>query len=404
MERRKATRQACDLCYNKRIKCDSAKPRCAHCVVYDVKCTYAAASRKVVSRKQGARNKEDTEALQSRLDRLEAHLKFLQDKVDRLESLTPQDAATHQASVAMSEDVGLSEDSNTHGSMNLPPLEEVLPIIEKYLATFNSILPLFHPKTLLHSVKQWYWHPRQRDHITWAAINVALALAQRQSDRSESVPNKSIAEYLDNAQSVLTQVIMSDIDLVNVQVLVGLVMLFQGTQNLRPPMILIATALRLAHKLGLHTRKSSVHLDGAEALQRDRVFWIAYILDKDLSVRTKQPPIQLDADIDLDLPPEEPASDDDMGFFFTADGRSRMNFFRARVQLAQIQGGVYDCLYSARSQDLTADERAQNAMRIRVKLIRGTQNGYETFKTMEEGLPQEKQPLQSSYRKAGIRL
>lgn len=355
--------KACDLCYNKRIKCDVKKPRCSHCVVYDVECTYTAASRKAVPKNQGSRRRE--EVLQSRLESLEAQLRSVSEKVDKLESLALQDPTAHQPLMSMHEDFGRPGNSPHRISMNLPPLEEFLPIIENYLATFNSILPLFHPSTLLHTVKEWYRHPREREEATWAAINVALALAHRQSDGSESNPNKKIAEYFDNAQSVLTQVVMSDTDLVNVQVLVGLVMLFQGTQNLKPSTILIATALRMAHGLRLHTKTSSVHLSRSEALQRDRVFWIAYILDKDISMRARQPPIQLDADVDLDLPLEEPADDDDIGFFFTTDGRSKMNFFRARVQLARIQGSVYDCLYSARSQNLSPEQQAQNVLRIR---------------------------------------
>ncbi|CAM1505976.1 Fc.00g116130.m01.CDS01 [Cosmosporella sp. VM-42] len=362
MERRQAARQACDLCYSKKIKCDSKKPYCSHCVLYATDCTYAAASRKVVSKKQGLRKNE--EALQSRLDRLETHLKLVSEKIDKLESLASQDQANHLSLVTLSQDIAFHEPSQHHGSMSLPPLEEILPVIEEYVATFNSIFPLFDPRTLLRMVKEWYWHPHQREQTTWAAINVALALAHRLRDQSESVWSQSIAKYLENAQSVLTQVIMSDTNLVDVQILVGLVILFQGTQNLKPPTILIATALRLAHKLGLHTRTSSLHLDRSTALQRDRVFWIAYTLDKDISMRTRQPPIQLDADIDLDLPPEE-AADDDTGFLVSTDGRSRMNFFRARVQLAHIQGSVYDYLYSSRSQNLSPEQRAQNASQIR---------------------------------------
>lgn len=310
-------------------------------------------------------NEEEAEATASRFDRLEGHIKLLSSKIERLESLAQQSEVTQQPSMSMSEDSGRREDSRQPGLMSLPPLEEALPMIERYLAKFNSILPLFDAKTLLATVKQWYWHPSQRDQTTWAAINVALALAHSHPDGTESPPNNSMAQYLDNAQSVLTHVIMGDIDLINVQVLVGLVMLFQATENLRPPMVLIATALRLAHKLALHNRKVSAHLDRSEALQRDRVFWIAYILDKDLSLRTRQPSIQLDADVDLDLPPEELVDNDNTGFFMTSDGRSEVNFFRIRVQLACIQGNVYDCLYSARSQNLSPEQRAQNVHRTR---------------------------------------
>jgi len=125
----------------------------------------------------------------------------------------------------------------------------------------------------------------------------------------------------------------------------------------------VATALRLAHRLRLQSRRSSEHLDASEALQRNRVFWIIYILDRDISMRIKQAPLQQDNDIDLDLPPEEP-DEDEAGFVVSADGCFRLNFFRARVQLARIQGSLYDCLYSVRA--LTIPEtRADNMTQIR---------------------------------------
>ncbi|KAF7560177.1 hypothetical protein G7046_g3965 [Stylonectria norvegica] len=361
MQRHKTPRKACDLCYKKRIRCDGKKPRCTHCEVYEVQCTHTAASRGAMSKKQESPPKLD-EAAQSRLDQLEARVGYLSHKLEKLEGNTPQQSLMPRTTPIT--DLGLSADTSSSSSMELPPLEEILPSIERYLATCNSILPLFHPKALLHTVKNWYWHPHQREPTTWAAINVALALAHRQSDPEGIIPNKSIAEYLHNAQSVLTQVIMSDTDLLNIQVLVGLVMLFQGTRDLRPPTILIATALRLAHRLQIHTRRGSELLDRAEALQRDRVFWLAYILDKDISMRIKQPPVQIDAEIDVDLPPLEPVDEDNTGFVFSAGGRSKMNFFRARITLASIQGNVYDLLYSSRSQNLSVEERSQSVARI----------------------------------------
>ena len=130
--------------------------------------------------------------------------------------------------------------------------------------------------------------------------------------------------------------------------------------------------MRLAHKLGLHSRASSAHLDAVLARQRARVFWLAYILDKDLSMRSKQPSIQLDDDIDLDLPSpkfaaadERQMGDDDdavgigAGIITTADGAAKMNYFVTRIQLAVVEGGVYDYLYSTRSQKRSPEERSR---------------------------------------------
>ncbi|PNP37068.1 hypothetical protein TGAMA5MH_11039 [Trichoderma gamsii] len=113
--------------------------------------------------------------------------------------------------------------------------------------------------------------------------------------------------------------------------------------------------------MGLHNRATSALLDSEERRQHTHVFWLVYILDKDLSLRAQQPSIQLDDDIDLDLPHWLPADTDGdgnaPGVVVTADGNTRMNYFLARVQLANIEGGVYDCIYSTRAAKRSPEER-----------------------------------------------
>ncbi|KAI9881710.1 MAG: hypothetical protein M1823_006579, partial [Watsoniomyces obsoletus] len=255
--------------------------------------------------------------------------------------------------------------------MSLPPLQQVLPVVQIFLQKFNAVLPLFHADTLLHLVHDFYNHgpQKQRDPVAWGAINVVLALAHRQGLAGSSNTNYS-AECFSRVQSVLSAVTLGNVELLNIQVLVGMVMLSQGSQDLQPSLILLAMTMRLAHKLGLHSRASSAHLDPVLARQRARVFWLAYILDKDLSMRSKQPSVQLDDDIDLDLPsPKFAAAERQMGddhaagigagIITTADGAAKMNYFVTRIQLAVVEGGVYDYLYSTRSQKRSPEERSR---------------------------------------------
>jgi hypothetical protein len=168
---------------------------------------------------------------------------------------------------------------------------------------------------------------------------------------------------------VLSRIVLGDIQLLNVQVLVGMVMLLQTSFDLKPALVLIATTIRLAHSIGLHDRTYSAHLDSAHASERACVFWLAYILDKDLSMRAKQPSIQMDDDINLDLPsPMALQNNDDRcrihstegaaGVITTADGTVEMNYVAVRVQLATIEGGVYDYIYSTRSHKRSPEERS----------------------------------------------
>ncbi|KAH7126133.1 fungal-specific transcription factor domain-containing protein [Dactylonectria macrodidyma] len=360
----KSSRRSCDLCYTKRLKCDAQKPRCSNCEMYTSECTFGVTSRKAKNRRQS--NSVAISPLQSQIDCLESRLAEVLQRMERLESLAAQTDTPSSPSLPV---VGHHSNGGTpligepnRFSMELPPLQETLSAVEKYLATSNAFLPLFHSGNLLLSVHRWYSHPAQRSCSTWATINMVLALAYCQLDSGTESPVRKPASYLNNAQSVLTELTIRDVDLRSVQVLVAMVMVFQGALDLGPPTLLIATALRLAHGLGLHTRSASTELDTSMALERDHIFWIIYILDRDLSLRTKRPPLQAETEIDVDLPPEEPDGDD-AGFL--AIGNGHFNFLRARVQLAHIQGRLYNCLHSVQAQYATPEERNEELARIR---------------------------------------
>jgi len=367
--------KSCDLCYQRRIKCDRAKPRCSHCITYVTECTYAAPSRK--SRPKKTQNGAKTEATtQDRLRNLEELVAQLseaakdvsQHKTKVQQQVEISDIAA-QATLSSS-NIGFTVQNGKHNlSMGLPPLEHVLPIVQAFLKNFNAVLPLFHDDSLLHLVHNFYDtpHPR-RDPVAWATINIVLALGHRYNLVNGSNADISV-EYLNKAESALSSIMLGDTQLLNIQALVGMVLLLQSSPDLTPSLILIATTMRLAHKIGLHDRNASAHLGSVDARQRACVFWMAYILDKDLSVRSKQPSIQLDDDIDLELPSSEgfqyqlndrsiADSSVGSGVVTTADGTVTMNYFLTRVQLAVIEGAVYDYLYSTRSQKRSIEERS----------------------------------------------
>lgn len=87
---------------------------------------------------------------------------------------------------------------------------------------------------------------------------------------------------------------------------------------------------------------------------------------QDISLKSKTPSFQMDADIDLDLPPAEP--DDGAGFVYTADGRDKTNVFRMRVELSHIGGKVYDLLYSTRARKASPQQRALRVQRLEARL------------------------------------
>ena len=322
---------------------------------------------KAPAKKRGYRRGGVDAALRGQLERLELSLSQAQQRIGELEGLAPQSKNIAAAAVSNLPELYLGSFTKTgDATLELPPLSEVFSAAETYLKTVNSVLPLFRPEALLHRIRAWFeYRIDQRDRTaTWAALNVVLALARRHAPADETAPEKNVAYFLNNAQSVLNEVIMSKTDLLNVQVLVGMVMLFQATLDLKPAAILISVALRLAHELCLHTQsKDPEHLDPAMKLERARVFWIAYILDRDISMRTKQPPVQRQADIGIDWPSAEPQ--DEAGLVPGINGSPRFNFLLSRVKLAHIQSEIFEIMYSARAQTLDSFERLENMARLR---------------------------------------
>ncbi|KAI0401695.1 hypothetical protein F4802DRAFT_579447 [Xylaria palmicola] len=358
MEQSAPIRKACDLCYRKRLKCDSQKPRCSHCVVYKSDCTHKAAARKSTPRRGVTSARES--ALESRVGSLEAQLSKALERLGGLEKNSTAEKETSVSSV-YSQTAGTSTRSHRpeREAMPLGSLHETLPIIEWYIATCNSLMPLFDPTQLLTSVKDWYYRPHTREPAVWAMINVVLALAHHNGYPSKNPLSINDTTYLNNAQSILTDSIAHHTTLTHIQVLIGLAMLFRTANEPTPAVVLIATAIRLAHKLGLHKR-SSEQVGPVLRRQRERVFWVAYILDRSISSQTKISPVQLDSDIDLDLPPLDPLHDDDAGFVIAEDGLTRFNFFRSSVRMARIQGLVHSYVYSASVQRFSSTEVAHN--------------------------------------------
>ncbi|QSS51197.1 fungal specific transcription factor domain-containing protein [Histoplasma capsulatum var. duboisii H88] len=232
----------------------------------------------------------------------------------------------------------------------LPPREEALSLFKDYFENFNCVFPLFHEPTFMHLVERQYSRDPYEGSGWWASINVVLAISHRLRIVSNLVPqeeDKKAWLYLKNAMGVLTELTMRNTDLLSVQALIGMSLFLQGTPNPQPTFFLVAAAIRLSHSIGLHKRGSGFGLNPVELEQRKRVFWIAYILDKDLCLRSGRPPVQDDDDMNVELPSEDPP--DNIGNVPLSDGKGKINLFRLMCIFASIESKVYKQLYSTKA-------------------------------------------------------
>ncbi|KAI0400601.1 N-terminal binuclear Zn cluster-containing protein [Xylaria palmicola] len=242
----------------------------------------------------------------------------------------------------------------------LPPKPEALSLLKDYFENFNCIFPLFHQPTFMHLLERQYSSNPYEGSGWWASLNCVFAIAHRLRVMSNLVPQEEDEKawaYMKNAMGVFSELTMRNTDLLSVQALLGMALFMQGTPNPQPSFLLVAAAIRSSHSIGLHKRGTGFNLNPIEIEQRKRVFWIAYMLDKDLCLRSGRPPAQDDDDMNVDLPEADPA--DHIGNIPLANGKGKMNLFRVMCELAAIESKIYKRLYSTKATKLSDGELLQ---------------------------------------------
>ncbi|KAI8624816.1 hypothetical protein F5Y19DRAFT_452447 [Xylariaceae sp. FL1651] len=375
-------RKACDLCFKKKIRCDGLKPTCSNCSLYKVSCKTTtirrrpiSSHRQIASSEVNAKEAKKDDGIDARLARIEAKLDDLKTSSYgfSLGQLLEQDSPHESvAEIPFSEAPQVSSLANWIGprgrdEIAVPPLTEVLPIIEVYFNDYNSLIPLFNQQSFMRLLNSYYSSPGERPRAVGAVINVVLAMGYRIQyshfgDATSGFNDAKIKNCIDNAQMALDELMMRDQDTLGLQALLGLVVMYQTHPDQTASSVLISAAMRLAHSMRLESKTVLAELSPQEARQRSNIFWVCYMLDKDISLRTVTPSSQIDSDIDIDLPGSAP--DDNLNIMYSKDGLSQLNLFRCKVQLAHLEGRIYDFLLSNRSRKLSVEARQQTVLQI----------------------------------------
>ena len=107
---------------------------------------------------------------------------------------------------------------------------------------------------------------------------------------------------------------------------------------------LLGLAVRSMAQLRYHVKMWGSQSTGVESLHRRRLFFKAYVFDRDLSMRLHSPP--LISDNCVELPEDNPLDGYSVCFL---PGGNRVNYFWEQVRLAQIQDVVRSELHSPQS-------------------------------------------------------
>ncbi|KAI5792464.1 fungal-specific transcription factor domain-containing protein [Peziza echinospora] len=238
----------------------------------------------------------------------------------------------------------------------LPPKEPAKIIVEDFFINFNNLFPLFHKPTFEYLLDKHYSDDPTIDSGWYAAFNMVLAISCRlrishpvavDSAMAPWVGIDQSSNYFQNAAGVMPELLLRNSDLLTIQAILAMTLFMQGTANPQPSYFLIAAAVRIANSIGMHRRGNCFGLNPAEVEQRRRVFWIMYLLDKEMSLRSGRPGAINDDDINVELPDEDPP--DGVGNMPLRGGKGKINLFRLLAQFSQIEGKVYMLLYSAKA-------------------------------------------------------
>lgn len=240
----------------------------------------------------------------------------------------------------------------------LPPPDQVSALVNKYFSDYNQAMPLFYQPQFMRMLDNWYQCPHERNEASWASINAVLALTLQHAPSAATATDDQVSsECIRNAQSVLNHLVIRDEDLQGLQVVLALVILFLGTSRPQPSCVLIGTAVKLAHRLKLHLEDGLNDTNTELAAQKERLLWITYILDRDISMRTVEPYGLQDHDMEIDAI-SATLKGDCAGVLSLPDDPSRTaNIFHLRIQLARIQGQMYDLTYSVRARKFSGDQQ-----------------------------------------------
>ncbi|KAG2418924.1 hypothetical protein HFD88_002027 [Aspergillus terreus] len=233
----------------------------------------------------------------------------------------------------------------------VPPKSEALKLLEDYLQYFHIICPLFQSSKLVSLFSDSELQYNSQTPSRWACINVVLALGHMRPGRPHENMRHSQKQslmYMKNALGTVNQLYLRPPDLWAIQSLVGMVVFFLGKGSPRLCEFLISAAINMSQQMGLGRSERGRDLSEEDAEERRRVFWLAYCVDREVSIRFGKPLSQNDENVDVTTE----------GIFLEQQQESGFDAFSAVCQLAVIRGRLYKHLYSARATDTSLNELA----------------------------------------------
>ncbi|KAL3454251.1 fungal-specific transcription factor domain-containing protein [Aspergillus insuetus] len=333
-------RTACDLCRHKKISCDGEKPACETCRLAGVDCTITpeGPSEKKTIRDQLADAKLRIQELEERTTASQPSIGLhIRDPANFDEAMDifmghlacagPLAPGSHQREAFLS--IVFSRTGHTFGlegfaarvraayqekhpnrtsrilAPKWPDIQLIQKCIDHYISQhLYAVFPIAKANRLHHLLDDYTSQsPGQREHTVVRAFMVGFTAFMTQIHRH--LPAFADAEpdcYILATLSLLPQLILETRNVEALQAAMIMAQYITPTGQTEGGQLLLGVAVRMLYNLGAHRTHSTAPNNADQHSHLRDLFWACYGMDKEMSIRSSQPPLINDAECDLDLP------------------------------------------------------------------------------------------------------
>ncbi|KAK3109475.1 hypothetical protein LTR53_017242 [Teratosphaeriaceae sp. CCFEE 6253] len=263
-------------------------------------------------------------------------------------------------------------DAMSSGKCYLPPVDEGYALLMEYLHDFNSKIPLIAPQHIYQHMRNCYSStgasPAFR--LSWMLTYPILGIAHRLRAMSLFDGPDDMAQadwYLDQALIKLPHLLMQEPSLEMVQALLAVSVLLQTSARSRRAALFVSNAMHMLQDLGYHNGQT-LNPDPLRGKEKQYVFWLAFIMNTDMSLVAMRQSAQSLAETGVPL-----LSAGDVNWWAETQAvpnaaQGSVNVFALSADLAVIQAEALEGLFSVQSRHLPEEVLTSTYMNVINKL------------------------------------
>ncbi|KAE8381635.1 hypothetical protein BDV26DRAFT_72033 [Aspergillus bertholletiae] len=412
------TRSACDLCRQRKIRCDWTQPSCENCSLARVPCTFTvkpAQARKSIRQRlsetqrqvqnleslitngeAGSRGRSkdslinnnystqshfhDTAGFDNALSTFQQHLEYSWPGGDRLShqasfcsavlhytgSHFDLDDFFHQVTASYQSRYGIEEKKEAIAQW--PEKRLVKNCIEYYdRKGLYSVFPVVDIRVIRDLLDAGVLDdPATACPVANKACIVAFtALIAQLHRHSPMFAQAKPDNYVRAVLSLLPALFMEEADVRTLETFIILAVYIPPTGQSYPAEMMLAAAVRILYKLGGHRQRAAAECRGKyhNHYHIRSLFWLSYWIDKEMSLRACREPMINDAICDLELPSTY-VSQSSTYQFLQAPLSSDILLYPSDLRLALIKSKIYRLLHSDSSRVQPESTQMQRIMEL----------------------------------------